>query len=422
MSYIKTSFDYVSYKTWYDIISNEWDQFSTALAIITNNKKTMFEEKLNCDNAQEWFRLILLTEVDWQLDWLEKTILYGAAIDMPWHAMKTGYQVTAFDLVDTVEGGINKNTRELFRNLRDLYEIIFLRKDAQAALDIFNELQEDKQWMQLNMVISCCVMGPMQELRPLLHYLVHMERYDIVRGMFSSATALHKEFQSETFLSSWLNMADNHGRTVLHLAALQQRQSWVKWFVSNGADVTLRDIYQKTAAHYMPDFVEIMNIQDPELLSELDISSKDGMLWALKHKARATFKHVGTSPDLIRLLVEHGGDPSTVWPNTNWCDESITEWLHCGGGGVPFYGKLLIEHGKKSPEFTCLLLALHENKNVEKWWNLCSTAETDEFYKLMNGVTARTEHMETYLKTLEKVWKKCNMEYKTKQILQKQDE
>ena len=67
--------------------------------------------------------------------WLEKTILHGVTIDKQWTKLDTGHQVTVFDLVDNVEGGIREETREVIKHLRDIYQILFLRKDVQLALD-----------------------------------------------------------------------------------------------------------------------------------------------------------------------------------------------------------------------------------------------------------------------------------------------
>ena len=58
----------------------------------------------------QWFQMILMTDVPWQLDWLEKCILRGVTIDKTWRALDTGHQVTIFDLVSTVEGGIRQET------------------------------------------------------------------------------------------------------------------------------------------------------------------------------------------------------------------------------------------------------------------------------------------------------------------------
>ena len=73
-------------------------------------------------------------------------------------------------------------------------------------------------------MLSCYVCGALTSAKPILHYLVTMERYDMVRAMLSSATELHTEFNSDTFLPGWINMKDDEGRTILHITAQQKNE------------------------------------------------------------------------------------------------------------------------------------------------------------------------------------------------------
>ena len=125
MSIIKPTVDKVAAQTWTEKILEDWSDGGVAMNIIKNKKEKLFDEKLNIENAWEWFRLILLIDVEWQMRWLEKTILHGVTIDKQWTKLDTGHQVTVFDLIDNVEGGIRDETREVIKHLRDIYHILF---------------------------------------------------------------------------------------------------------------------------------------------------------------------------------------------------------------------------------------------------------------------------------------------------------
>lgn len=441
MSIIKTTVDKVSAETWTEKLLNDWSDGGTAMNIIKTNNVKLFEEKLTVTNAWEWFRLILLIDVDWQLKWLEKTILHGVAIDKQWTKLDTGHQVTVFDLIDNVEGGIRDETRDVIKNLRDIYQILFLRKDVQLALDIINEFEEEKKWIQLNMILSSYVMGPLQTIKPLLHYVVLMERYDLVRGLLAAATTLHNEFDSETFLDGWMNMKDDMGRTVLHITAKQKRESWAKWFVSNYANPLERDDFNKTPFHYalkLP-YVEIFwgKIQNEEnnhvcLLNELiqeKYEDKETLIWLLNNGAnpneKDAFKTSYMFDGHMTILTQNGGDPSTISPDVDWTLPSIKEWILCGGGGVENYSELVIKTlaESKSSQWICMLLALHCNmeKLAFKWCNLCKQTELTIYFDTILRIRAQTDFMKKYKSCVEKVKNMCNIEYITDNIQHKNE-
>ena len=364
----------------------------------------MFEEKLNVDNAWDWFRLILLTDVDWQLSWLEQTILYGVTIDKHWHKIDTGHQVTVFDLVDTVEGGMRQATRDVIIHLRDIYEILFLRKDVQMALDIINDLEEEKEWMQLNIVLSAYVLGPLQTAKPLLHYVVLMERYDLVRGLLAAATSLHNEFKSNSFLSGWMNMQDEIGQTVLHIAVIQKRESWAKWFVSNHANPLIMDRYNKTPFHYAGSlsYYEIFwdKVNASPILNDLLILNKDNteiFKWLLEKGADPNLSNVFANainmPDHFKMLTYYGGDPSCICPDESWDSDSIRDWLICGGGKCDLYSKLAFEHlhDFKSAEWICMLISLYHGLEDQavKYAKVCSMDDFTKYYVLIKTLKAK---------------------------------
>ena len=105
----------------------------------------------------ELVRLILMSKVEWQLEWIEIVILKGVPIDKAWKILDTGHHVSIFDLLDQCEGSISNDTKSLLQQLRIIYKIIFLRQDIQPALDILEELVEHKNWISLNIVLSCYV-------------------------------------------------------------------------------------------------------------------------------------------------------------------------------------------------------------------------------------------------------------------------
>lgn len=437
MSIIKPNVEKVSAETWIAKILDEWRDGAVAMTIIKNKKDTLFEEKLTVDNAWEWFRLLLLVDVKWQLQWLEKTILHGVTIDKQWTKLDTGHQVTVFDLVDNVEGGIRDETREVIKHLRDIYQILFLRKDVQLALDIINELEEEKQWIQLNMVLSAYVIGPLQTPKPLLHYVVLMERYDLVRGLLSAATTLHNEFKSDTFLKGWMNMKDDMGRTVLHITAKQNRESWSKWFVSNHANPLERDDNNKTPFHYalkLP-YVDIFwgKIEkDEELLNELiqeGCKDSDTLNWLLINGADPNYKKAFYQAYNYRehmfILTLHGGDPSIIKPTADWSLDAIREWILCGGGGVSNYSELVVKTlaKTKSSEWICMLMALQYNMidNAVQWCNSCDRDEISTYFNTIMNIKAQTAFMRKYKDSVEKVKNMCNIEYITDNLIVKDE-
>jgi ankyrin repeat protein len=425
MSIIKSTSEKVLAETWQKKILDGWSQSGVAMNVIKNKKRKLFEEKLNAENAWDWFRLILLIDVEWQLEWLEKTILYGVCIDKHWHKMDSGHRVTIFDLVDKIEGGIRNETRDVILHLRDIYEILFLRKDVQTYLDILNELEEDGKWIQLNIILSTYVLGPMQSPKPLLHYVVLMERYDLVRGLLSAASSLHKEFKSQTFLYGWINMKDDHGSTVLHIVAKQRRESWAKWFISNLADPLEKDDNGLTPFHYVIEkpYLEIfwskVKNKNTDLLNDLMKSCDNlkALEWLVKHGA-SPYIHPNAHHNVgaMSLMVQYGGDPNVITPKHDWSSESIKEWILCGGGNVENYSELVIKHFYyKPPEWICLFLALHYNEHAIafQWAKSLSDSDLRLYFDSVLGIVPKTEYMIKYRETVENVSNMCKEEYKT---------
>lgn len=419
MSILNTADNKVYFTTLLDEILEEWSDGSLAHNIIKNKQTELFKEKLNTTNAWMWFRLILMTETTHQLEWLETVILQGVPIDKPWKIANSGHQQTVFDLIDMVEGGISNHTRICIRNIRDIYQIIFLRRDIQPALDILNELSEDKSWLDLNFILSCYVIGPMNSPKPLLHYLVHMERYDLVRAMLMAATELHREFQSDTYLSGWINMTDDEGRTVLHITATQNRESWAKWFVSNDADPSIRDIYGKTAFHYAPKlpyinlFWQKIEPQSTDLLNELlvnGVQDVEALEWVLRNGANpntdGAFEAALKSEGHVTLLVKYGGDPTSVVPGPNVSSLVVVEWLCSGGSGGMNYAEMCIKHltGQTSAEWICFLISLHNGRVKESrlWWNQSNDETKIPFVNLINQIQPKSAYMKQYQQWLQK--------------------
>ena len=419
MSILNPINDKIFYTTLLDEIQEEWTDGSLCHNIIKNQQRELFNEKLNSENAWQWFKLILMTEVPHQMDWLETVLLKGVPIDKPWSISNTGHQVTVFDLIESVEGGINVDTRECIEKIREIYQIIFLRRDIQPALDILNELSEDKKWIQLNFILSCYVIGPLTSPKPLLHYLVTMERYDMVRAMLTSATELHREFQSDTYLSGWINMTDDEGRTVLHITAEQNRDSWAKWFVSNDADPMARDIYNKTPFHYAPKlpyidvFWQKVDTESTALLDELLIGGVDdvkSLKWLLDNGANpnscGAFKTALKNEGHVTLLVKYGGDPTMVQPDDTVSSDIIVEWLCSGGSGGMNYAEMCIKHltGNTSAEWICFLIALHNGrvKEASHWWNQSNDETKLNFVTLIKNIQPKSSYMKQYKGWLDK--------------------
>ena len=421
MSIIKTTPDLVPAETWLQEVSDTWEDSAVALQIISNEQIEMFEEKLNEDNAWHWFQHILLTDVPHQLPWLEKVILKGVPIDKPWTALDTGHQVTIFDLIETVEGGIRPETRYIFSKIRIIYEILFMRKDVQEALDIIGELEENRRWLQLNMILSTYIEGPMLEAKPLMHYLVILGRYDMVRGLLSSAQALNTEFKSQTYLQGWINMTDEAGSTVLHITAKQRRESWAKWFVSNSANPMIRDIHDKTPFHYAPGkkylelFWDKIDEKDSSaLLNELliqGVEDSQSLCWVLDKGAnpntKGAFKTASKKPGMITILVKYGGDPTLITPTEDWDAMVIREWLLCGGSGGMRYAEYCVKYlsGIKSAKWICFLISLHNGFITEarSWWTLLDENDRESFAKVIRNIHPTTSYMSNYQNWLEKV-------------------
>lgn len=409
MSLLKTSDDSTSSTVWLNRIKDDWEDCERAVEIIQSGEEGVFFEHLTDKNAWNWFRTILMMDFPQQLQWLEKTILKGVAIDDTWHKIDNGHQVTVFDLLDSTVGGIRDETRQTLEHIRQIYTILFIRQEVQPALDILIDLEEDKYWIRLNVILSTHVLGPLQSTRPLLHYAVLMERYDLVRGLLSSATALQREFDSDTFLKGWMNMIDEEGRTVLHLTAIQKRESWSKWFVSNEADPTVLDVYGKSASHYAPTLpyvstfytntrsgVKILN----DILST-GVTDLDTLKFMLKQGGRvsepaALLKYL-KQPLCYAELMQKGIDPCLIQPDKTWTKEDTKLWLESHGVCNEGYETLLMEHCtvNKSAAWICFLCCLKSRFIPEAyaWWNLSTPEEQESFLRKINNINPLTDTM-----------------------------
>jgi hypothetical protein len=420
MSILKSIPEKVPSKVWIDIISTDWKDAGLATTIIMNQQMDLFTEKIGKDNEVDWqwFQLILMTDVEWQLDWLEKCILQGVTIDKTWRALDTGHQVTVFDLISTVEGGIRQETKDILVKIRKIYEILFMRQDVQPALDYLNDLEEGKHWLQLNVILSSYVLGPLNEPKPLLHYVVLMERYDLVRGLLTSATALQTEYKESQFLKGWINMTDDDGRTILHITAMQRRESWAKWFIANFANPALRDSDNKTAFHYAPDikylqlFWDKMEEESTELLTEIleqGVGDEESLRWLLEHGAspnsETAFKTASKTHGFIGILVEYGGDPTVFRPHDT--SPVLAEWLCNGGSGGTNYEELVVKHltGIKSAKWICFLISLQNGffEQAEGWWSTCEESERRQFVTMVGNIKPVNAYMKQYKQWLEKV-------------------
>ena len=416
-----TSYEYSS-KVLFSQVQEDMPEGGLASTIINNQQVDLFKNKLTSENAWDWFRLILMTKVDWQLEWLETVVLKGVPIDKAWKVLETGHHVSIFDLVEKCDGGICNDTKALLQRISIIYRIIFLRQDIQPALDILEELAEMKNWISLNIVLSCYVCGPLLTAKPMLHYLVSMERYDMVRAMLSSATELHNEFDSETFLPGWINMKDDEGRTVLHITAQQKRESWVKWFLDNQADVLIKDVYGKTPFNYITEkkYLELFwnhcEEKPTQILNELlnSVENVEALEWLLENGANpnydGAFKTAVKNKGFITLLVKYGGDPSTVYPTSGWSEDVIVEWLLNGGIGGENYSKFVVKYliSDKSPEWVCFLIALYNNCEEEAAllagnFNSINKAILENFNNIIKSIRPKTSTMRKYHQAYENV-------------------
>jgi len=429
MSIIKNTPEQVPAQSWLEQIAVEWKDYGVVNVIINNRQVGQFEKKLNEQpvDTWKWFQLVCLTDVPWQIEWLEKVILKGVPIDRCWTQLGTGHQVTVFDLIETVEGGIRPETRDIINKISNIYEILFLRKDVQHVLDILNDLEDQQSWLQMNFILSCYVLGPLNDPKPLMHYIVLMERYDLVRGLLSSASTLHAEFKSDTYLEGWINMTDEDGGTVLHITSKQRRLTWTKWFISNHADPLVRDIHNKTPFHYVieKDYIQVFwdklakENQDITLLNELLVCGPENietLCWLLENGAdpntKGSFKTAAKDKGFIKTLVAFGGDPTTVQPTEEWETESIVEWLECGGSGGMNYADFCLEHltGIKTANWICFLISLHNGflKQASAWWGVCENEQKDKFKSMVNCIKPETSYMKQYKNWVEKVTNMCD--------------
>ena len=261
--------------------------------------------------------------------------------------------------------------------------------------------------------------GPLSNGKPMLHFLVTMERYDMVRAMLSSATELHNEFNSDTFLPGWINMKDDEGRTVLHITAQQRRDSWVKWFLDNHADTLIKDVYGKTPFNYVTEkkyyelFWDHCPSKPTKMLNDLlsEVENVQALEWLLENganpNASGAFETASRNKGFIQLLVKYGGDPSTIYPSSKWSEDIIVEWLLNGGIGGENYSKFAVKYliSSNSSEWVCFLISLYHGcvEEAAVLYGNIDESTRNNFEKIIKSIKAKTPIMLKYQSVYENV-------------------
>ena len=410
MSLLKQHKTKILADTWRQTICSDWKDNQMALNIISQGQFKLFQDSLNENNCWNWFRLILLTPVEYQLKWLEHIILKGQAIDKPWYAMDTGHQITIFDLEDEVEDGLIEPTIKLIQKMKKIYYILFMKQSVQPAIDLLTDLVEDQEWLELNILLSSYILGPLNCKKPILHYAVTMQRYDLVRALLDNATTMGNNYDhNREFRDAWINMTDDTGKTVLHLACTQHRDSWMKWFVSHKANPYLMDNDGKSCFHYIYKRTELEILYSYEDVShEWDKIKKEILLNICRHKNIEALEWILSNGKLgiidseainiclnneddksVGLLIEHGVDPNFNITSTCLCKNYILL------GGKPSNPYKIIEllHSEYSEYYICMLMALYSNNKDAflKYSNLLSDEEFENFSNKLLGIHVKCE-------------------------------
>ena len=132
-------------------------------------------------------------------------------------------------------------------------ETLFLKKQVQPIIDIFTDYSEEQKWTELTILLMTHVYGPMNEVYPIFHYMVLMDRYDILRVFLNGATTLHKtiikKHANVNFQRSWVNLRGHDGSSILHLVCKQNKPTWINYFLSVDANPQLLNFDEMTPFH-----------------------------------------------------------------------------------------------------------------------------------------------------------------------------
>lgn len=211
-------------------------------------------------------------------------------------------------------------------------------------------------------------------------------------------------------------MTDDDGRTILHITAMQRRESWAKWFIANSANPSLRDSDNKTAFHYAPDikylqlFWDKLEEKSTDLLTEileLGVTDVATLRWLLENGANPNsekaFVTASATSGFISILVEYGGDPTVFLPR----EESMAEWLSIGGSGGTNYEEMVVKHltGRKSARWICFLISLQNGflEQAKGWWQACDEDQRNQYQQLITNIEPVNAYMKQYKQWLEKV-------------------
>ena len=252
MSLLREPTTRINPDTWADKISSECINGSLYQRIIKNNNKKLFMSHLNENSAWDIFRLLLLSPIDpmQQLEWFEYIILNTKMpIDKIWVQMNTGKKVTIFDLDELLENGLNEIISNLINNIEKKYETMFLRKKVQSALDIIEDLQNSNQNIELRIIVSCYIEGPLNTVYPIYHYMVLLNRYDLFRIMLQTVNDLDGADTKLKIKKKWINLKGHEDKTILHHVCSQEKQTWIKYVVSAGGNPLCNDINKITPFH-----------------------------------------------------------------------------------------------------------------------------------------------------------------------------
>ena len=389
MSFLKDDTPKIDATTWLDTITSEWPDGSLALNIIQNQSKSQFINHLNAANNWNWFRILMLSKISFKMEWLEEIIKTGLPIDKPWIAMDTGKQITIFDINDTIDGGFNENVKHLFEDIFIVYETLFLKKQIQPIIDIFTDYSEDNKWSELTILLMTHVYGPLNEIRPLYHYMVLMDRYDILRVFLTGATTLHKAIKKKhtniNFQKSWVNLRGHGGGTILHMVCGQNKPTWINYFLSVDADPLIKDFDDMTPFHIKTNETKISSLYN-SLNGEMQQRWNENnmhyfLLYAIQkddHKLLDWLLVKGGDPntddlvliclkndyvDCLKVLIKHGADPNHI----KSINISLVEtYIHLDSGGVLFKNNIIgLLHGKYNPTELCIISTIYNTRLIE---------------------------------------------------------
>jgi hypothetical protein len=379
MSFLKDDSPKIDTTTWLENIVSDWSDGPLAVNIIQNCNKTQFKNHINAGNNWMWFRVLMLSKVTFQLEWLEEIVKTGLPIDRSWVKMDTGQEITIFDINDSIEGGFEEKTKNLISDIFIIYEALFLKKPVQTVIDIITDYCEEQRWSELTIILMSHVYGPLNKIYPLFHYTVLLERYDILRALLTAATTLHKvihkKHETINFQKSWVNLRGNDGGSILHLICEKNKPTWISYFLSIDANPLLTDFNGSTPFH-----VNTSQNKITILYNTLDVNEQDN--WKLKYMHYFMLYAIQKNdPTLLNWLLEKGGDPNTedlvlicLKNEYNKCLKVLLDFgadpnfintsnitlkeseEHIEGGGILFYNDInMLLHEKYNPIELCII-------------------------------------------------------------------